>query len=141
MERPGVGIGVIIMKESNKVLLGKRLGSHGAGTWSFPGGHLDFYESFKDCASRETLKETGLTKENIEVIDENPVAVTNDFFLADGKHYATLFIRAKYISGEPIRIEKDRCEKWKWFEWDKMPYPLCVSTVNLLEQNYNPFKK
>ncbi len=34
---PKVGVGVMIMRE-NKVLLGLRQGSHGAGEWSFPGG-------------------------------------------------------------------------------------------------------
>ena len=40
-----VGIGVIILKDG-KVLLGKRKGSHGAGEYAFPGGHLEYMESF-----------------------------------------------------------------------------------------------
>ncbi|MEO7108781.1 MAG: NUDIX domain-containing protein [Rhodoferax sp.] len=41
-----VGIGVIIVRHG-LVLLGQRIGSHGAGTWALPGGHLEF----GDCAS------------------------------------------------------------------------------------------
>lgn len=55
--RPKVGVGVIVIK-NNKVLLGKRKNSHGQGTWCFPGGHLEFNESWKNCAIRETKEET-----------------------------------------------------------------------------------
>jgi 8-oxo-dGTP diphosphatase len=33
--KPKVGIGVIVIK-NNKILLGKRLDSHGCGAWGFP---------------------------------------------------------------------------------------------------------
>ncbi len=53
-----VGVGIMIFKDG-KVLMGRRKGSHGAGEYAFPGGHLDFGESFEDCAKRETLEEAG----------------------------------------------------------------------------------
>ena len=49
---PRVGVGVIVLREG-RVLLGRRLGSHGAGTWQFPGGHLEAFERVEDCARRE----------------------------------------------------------------------------------------
>jgi|SaaInlV_150m_DNA_4_1039716.scaffolds.fasta_scaffold174395_2 ADP-ribose pyrophosphatase YjhB (NUDIX family) len=39
MERPKVGIGVII-KKKDKVLLLKRINKHGSNSWCFAGGHL-----------------------------------------------------------------------------------------------------
>ena len=129
------------MKDNGQVLLGKRMGSHGAGTWSFPSGHIDYMEELEDCAKREVAEETGLGEENIKLIDKYPIAATNDFFKREDKHYITLFMRAKHISGKPKRIELDRCEGWEWFFWDKLPHPLCVSTENLLKQNYNPFEQ
>lgn len=56
-----------------KFLLGQRLGSHGAGTWALPGGHLEFGESFESCAAREVLEETGLVVGGIEFL-----TATND---------------------------------------------------------------
>ncbi len=43
-KRPKVGLGVLIFKDG-KVLLGKRKGAHGEGTWCPPGGHLEFGET------------------------------------------------------------------------------------------------
>ncbi len=51
-QRPRVGIGVMVMKDG-KVLLGKRKGSHGAGEYAWPGGHMEYMESFEDVAKRE----------------------------------------------------------------------------------------
>ena len=140
MKRPGVGLSVIVMRDK-QVLLGKRLGSHGAGTWAFPGGHIEYMERLWTCASRELMEETGLDEKNIKLIDKYPVAVTNDFFPNVEKHYITLFIRAEHLSGIPVRKEKDKCGGWDWFYWNNLPSPLFTPVGNLLKQNYNPFKK
>lgn len=135
-ETPKVGIGVIIVKD-NKVLIGKRIGSHGKNTWSFPGGHLEKFETFKSCALREIKEETNL---DIELESENPVAITNDMFNEENKHYITLFLKAKIKSGEPKIMEPNKCLGWKWIEWDKLPKNLFLPIKNLIKQNYNPFK-
>ncbi|TKY84730.1 hypothetical protein EX895_005810 [Sporisorium graminicola] len=60
---PRVGVGVFVINEKGHVLIGKRTGSHGAGTLALPGGHLELHESFSDCAAREVFEETGLVLE------------------------------------------------------------------------------
>lgn len=65
-KRPKVGLSVIIRRKS-KVLLGKRKNSHGAGTWCFPGGHLEYKESL-----RELKEETGdIEVENLKFKNNN----------------------------------------------------------------------
>ena len=54
-----VGVAVIVRRKGH-VLMGLRKGSHGAGTWSFPGGHLETGETVTMCAARELLEETGV---------------------------------------------------------------------------------
>ena len=134
MERPKVGIGVCV-KRGNKVLLHKRKNAHGEGDWCFPGGHLEWKESWEECAIRETKEESGLDIKNVRF-----GAVTNDIFEKENKHYITLIMVADYIDGEAERKEPYKCEKWDWFEWDKLPELLFVPMQNLLKQHFNPFK-
>lgn len=131
--RPGVGVGVCIIKDG-KILFGKRKNAHGEGDWCFPGGHLEFNESWEECAKRETLEETGIKIKNIRF-----ATATNDLFLKEKKHYITIFMLADYDSGEVKIMEPDKCEKWDWFDWNEPPQPLFQSSLNLRKQNFDPF--
>ena len=131
-DRPKVGVGVCIIKD-NKILLGKRKNAHGDGTWSVPGGHLEFNESWEDCVIRETFEEAGIKIKNISFS-----TATNDIFEKEGKHYITIFMLAEYGSGEVKIMEPDKCEQWEWFTWDNLPKPLFVPIQNLLKKKYNP---
>ena len=134
-ERPKVGIGVIIMRD-NKVLVGKRIGAHGENTYAFPGGHLEFGESWEECAKRETIEEAGIEINNIRFF-----TTTNDIFEKEGKHYNTIFVLADYVSGEPEIKEPHKCLGWDWYDWNNLPTPLFKTIENLLEQGLNPFEK
>ena len=80
-----VGIGVAVVRPSDgKLLVGERLGSHGADKVAFPGGHLEMTESWDECARREVWEETGLQVE----APCTHVATTNDVMAADGKTLA-----------------------------------------------------
>ena len=94
-QKPQVGTAIIITRD-DKVLLMKRKGAHGTGTWSTPGGHLDFGETLDGCAAREAKEEVGL-----DVTDIRFRTVTNDVFEEEGKHYITIWMDGKSFSGEP----------------------------------------
>lgn len=131
-DRPRVGVGVIVVHEG-RVLLGRRLGSHGAGSWQFPGGHLEAFESVEECARREVREETGL---EIGVLCRGPY--TEDLFPEEGKHYVTLFVTAHAHTGVAEAREPDRAADWRWFDWDGLPEPLFTPVRNLLAAGYRP---
>ena len=131
-KRPKVGLGVIIVK-NGQVLFGQRLGAHGEGTWCPPGGHLEFGESFEECAKREVKEEAGLDVDNLAFI-----TATNDVHINEGKHYVTIYMQAQYSGGEPKIMEPDKMVKWAWFDWDKLPEPLFLPIQNLIKTGYNP---
>lgn len=130
LKRPIVGVGVIV-QNADQVLLGLRHNAHGEGTWSFPGGHLEFGESIIDCARREVLEETGLQIEEFTI-----GSFTNDYFQNEQKHYVTLFVVGKYAGGRPLVMEPDKCSRWKWFDWNNLPRPLFLPIQNLLVQGF-----
>ncbi len=116
-DRPKVGVGVMIFKEG-KILLTKRKGSHGAGEHSSPGGHLEYMESFEECAIRETLEECGLKIKNIRFL-----YLTNVMTYAP-KHYVHIGFTADWSEGEPKTLEPKKADKWNWYPLDKLPEPL-----------------
>jgi 8-oxo-dGTP diphosphatase len=126
--RPEVGVGVLIMRDG-AVLLGLRRGSHGAGTWSPPGGHLEWREDPIDCVRREAREETGL-----EVGPCEFVGVTNDIFEAEDRHYVTLFYRAAHAGGDAVVREPQKCAAWQWWPWQALPDNLFLPLRNLREQ-------
>jgi 8-oxo-dGTP diphosphatase len=132
-EKPRVGTAIIITK-NDKVLLMKRKGPHGTGTWSTPGGHLDFGETPETCAAREAKEEVGL-----EVVDIRFRSVTNDLFEASGRHYITVWMEGKPV-GEPFIASKREVEEIGWFAWDALPKPLFLPLENLVNENSYPPK-
>lgn len=131
-KRPAVGVAAIVIK-NGKVLLGKRTGAHGSGSWAFPGGHLEFNESIEACAQREVFEETGLSVKNPRF-----AAMTNDLFYQSDQHYVTLFVVCDYETGIPRIKEPDKCEKWGWYFWNDFPEPLFLSLKNLVGQGFTP---
>jgi 8-oxo-dGTP diphosphatase len=117
-----VGTGVIVVRDG-KVLVGKRKGSHAAGLYSFPGGHLDFGETWVDCVLRELREECGELM-TVAVRNFDPQRreffVTNDIMPDYGKHYITIFIVADWLNGEPLNMEPDKCEGWEWVTLDEL---------------------
>ncbi len=128
----GVGVGVLVVRDG-LVLLGRRRGSHGAGTWSAPGGRLEFGEQIEACAQRELQEEAGLVARSIEL---GPY--TNDVFEREGRHFLTVFVVARGVTGSPRNLEPHKCEGWAWFGWDQLPAPLFKPLQSLLGIGWRP---
>jgi 8-oxo-dGTP diphosphatase len=116
-DQPKVGVGVMIVKNGT-VLLGQRRGSHGAGEYAFPGGHLEYMESFERCAQRETLEECGVEIENIRF-----QFVANVQTYAP-RHYVHVGLLADWKSGTPEILEPEASGAWAWYDFENLPQPL-----------------
>lgn len=121
-----VGIGVMIMKDG-KVLIGKRKGSHGGGEYAFPGGHLEYMESYTGCAKREVKEETGMEIDNVRFL-----RLSNLKTYAP-KHYVDIGLIADWKSGEPKEMEPDKISQWQWYDMDKLPEPLFATLPSYIE--------
>ena len=130
--RIGIGVGVLVLRDG-LVLLGRRRGSHGAGTWSAPGGRLEYGESIEDCAARELMEETGLTAQSFEL---GPYS--NDVFVEVREQYVTLFVVARGVQGTPANLEPHKCDGWEWFRWGDWPAPLFKPVESMLAIGWRP---
>lgn len=132
-DKPKVGIGVMILK-SGKVLLGKRKGSHGEGEYSFPGGHIEYLESFHDCVTRELKEECGVKVSNLRF-----QFISNVTKYAP-KHYVHIGMLAEWEEGDPIVMEPDKVESWEWYNLEAIPQPMfemCAQAIDCYRNGKN----
>jgi 8-oxo-dGTP diphosphatase len=128
-----VGFGVMILKD-RKILLGKRNDDakkadselHGEGTWTMPGGKLEFNETFEDGAKREVLEETSILIKNAKVI-----CVNND--KNKHAHFVTIGLLSTEFEGTPKVMEPDEITEWKWFASDELPMNIFLPSKKFLE--------
>lgn len=121
--------------KDGKILLGKRKSALGDGAWCYPGGHLEYGESWEECARREVREEVGIEIKNIRF-----GIATNDIFEKEQKHYITICMVSDFDSGEVKLMEPDKCERWDWFEWDALPQPLFLPILHQLKAGFHPLK-
>ena len=125
LTRPQVGVGVLVMR-GNKVLLGKRLGAHGAGFYAPPGGHIELGESIAQTARREVAEECGLEIEDIRLVS------VGTYLWSGGRHYVDVDVVCQSPSGEPLNLEPDRCQGWNWYALDALPTPLFIVAQRII---------
>ena len=131
------GIGIMILKD-NQVLLGKRHDDpekadsalHGEGSWTMPGGKVDFGETLNQAALRETLEETGLilNKDNLKLI-----SVTDE--IQEDVHFITIGFLCEDFEGTPQILEPDEITEWHWFDINNLPEKMFSPSAKLLK-NY-----
>lgn len=117
-KRPNAGIGVFVWRDG-KVIVYRRSGSHGASTWTIPGGHIEYGESWAEAARRETLEEVG-----VEITNVRFLTAANDIFEKEGKHYVTIWVESDWLAGEPTSMEPEKVIDVQWRSLDDLPTPL-----------------
>lgn len=129
-KRPKIGLVVVVVNNKNEVLLIKRKGAHGSGTWGLPGGHMEWMESFEDSGRRECLEEVGIILTQLKFL-----GVTNDLMKNENKHYVTIFLQAEIKKGKPKILEPNKAEDMGWFNLRNFPKPLFIPLSNFLNSD------
>jgi 8-oxo-dGTP diphosphatase len=121
---PRVGVGVLLVKNGDEILVGKRKGSHGSGFYALPGGHLEFGETWEQCAVREAEEETGIRLKESSVTF---ATVNNNVMTEENKHYITIFMRADVPpETQGANMEPHKCETWLWVCFPNSPQLRCA---------------
>lgn len=126
------GVGVIVVRD-NRILLGRRKGSHARDTWAPPGGRKRQNEYPSEAAKRELQEETSLIAYRVR-----QVAVMTNFFEELNEFHKSMFFEAEVKPGEVVLCEPDKCHEWDWFDWNDLPKPLFPPLQSLYEMNYIP---
>jgi 8-oxo-dGTP diphosphatase len=139
-KKVGAGFGVMLLK-NNRVLLGKRNDDvekadsalRGEGTWTMPGGKLEYGEEFEGGAKREVKEETGIILKNMKIIcvnnDKNKFA-----------HFVTVGLISEDFEGDAKVMEPDEITEWNWFDLDDLPAPIYFPSEKILNYYKNEVK-
>ena len=135
--KPGVGVGVMVI-ENNKILLRLRNPNkekasselQGQGTWTMPGGKVEFMEKLVDAAKRELEEETSLKATKLDIL-----CISDD--MTDTAHYVTVGFIVKEYSGEVKIMEPETIIDWKWFDLNELPENLYKPSQKCIEKYKN----
>ena len=113
------GVRVLIFNDKDELLLGRRI-EHKNRLYAAPGGHLEFGESFEECAARELKEELDL---DIDPAEIKYFTTLNVIKKEESFHYlnimTVLFIdqaKANTIKN----LDKHYCLEWEWLEWGQV---------------------
>lgn len=118
-KKPEIGIGVIVMKGEEVLLIRRSDAVFGRGMWSAPVGFLRPNETFEECAVRELNESVG-----IMIVDARFIAIT-DYTLYGGSQnrFVTIWMQSRHINGMPFARDKSWISETKWFKLDKKSLP------------------
>ena len=135
--KPGLGVGVMVIKD-NKILLGLRNPDkekasselEGEGTWTMPGGKVEYMEKLGDAAKRELEEETSLKATKIDFL-----CISDD--MTNNAHFVTAGFIVKEYTGEIKTMEPEEIIEWKWFDLDNLPTNLYKPSQKCIEKYKN----
>jgi len=117
---PRVGCGAAIV-ENGRILLVKRRLPPESGSWSLPGGKVEFLERAEDAVLREVREEVGLTINVLGLLQ------VSELVGVDGQHWVSPVYRAHVLSGEVANLEPDKLKGVGWFSLAEPPLPLALA--------------
>ena len=124
---PKVGVGVLLVDASARVLLTLRKFPPEAGCWSIVGGKLDFLESLEACAIREALEEVGLT-----IAIDRLLCVTDHLLPEENQHWVSPAFLGRIVSGVARNCEPHKTAEVAWFHLDALPPNLTITARNAI---------
>ncbi len=115
---PKIGLSCLVIRripgEEYKILMGQRKGSHEAGKWSIPGGHLDPGETPFEGIFRELREEAGILRKDF--LDMHyPEQFTWQYEeFSRGRYVDLVFKGHVKPDTEAMLMEPHKCYGWKW---------------------------
>lgn len=128
-DRPFVGVGVVVWR-GDEVLLIERGKGPRSGGWSLPGGKQELGETVRETAHREIREETSVEIEVTGLLD------VVDLVRKDGAgrvqfHYTLVDFTAEWVSGEAVAGTDAAAARWVRLE-DLDQFQLWDETLRII---------
>ncbi|MBC7586422.1 NUDIX domain-containing protein [Tardiphaga sp. vice352] len=112
--RPQLAVSASIFRDG-RVLLIQRAHPPAKGSWSVPGGRVEFGEPLHIALAREVMEETGL---EIEILGLAGWREVLPAVSGAGKHYVVMSFAARWVAGEPVL--NGECDDFAWLPPDAL---------------------
>ena len=119
----GVGVGAVILNDNNEILLLLRKKSPEIGSWTIPGGTVEFGERIEDALIREVEEELGIKVSIVRLL-----RVTNHILQSEKQHWVSPAFLVRHISGDPINKEPESHSDIRWFPIKSLPENVTMTT-------------
>jgi len=134
---PRVGIGVMVVRD-HKVLLGLRNDDaqkadselHGEGTWTMPGGKVDWHQTIEESARRELEEETSLKATKLKLISVTDEIVHDNHFVTNG------FLCTDF-DGDVQIMEPEEIVEWHWFSFSELPKNVFPPSMKVIKNFFS----
>lgn len=134
----GLGVGAIILNKEGKFLLIKRgiKSQNEKEHWGFPGGAMDFGETFAQTIKREVKEELGISIKPLVYL--KPI---NHLIVSEKQHWVAIPYICKLVSSKIHIKEPEKISEIGWFSIEEARL-LKLSTVAVdafkqLQDNYS----
>lgn len=128
-----VGVNVIIVDQEARILMQERVEPYGV--WGLPGGLMELDESTEDTAKREVYEETGLTVDNLKLLDvfsgpylKHLKAANGDVFNCVAVVYTTTDVKGR------LRVNDDESLQFQYFHPGQLPANFAPSQKPFIER-------
>jgi ADP-ribose pyrophosphatase YjhB (NUDIX family) len=111
--RPQLAVSASIFHDG-KVLLIQRAHPPAQGSWSVPGGRVEFGEPLHVALAREVMEETGLEIDILGMAGWREVLPAT----SGGKHFVVMSFAARWTAGEPVL--NGECSAFAWLPPDAL---------------------
>jgi 8-oxo-dGTP diphosphatase len=126
-DRPVLGVGTLVFRPDNTLLIGRRVKRGEPESWCLPGGHVEAGETFEVAALREVTEESGIR----EVDDVR--AFTLALCTAGASVQATVGVVARVSAGVTAAVTEPAVfGEWTWARLEELPTPLFPPSAALI---------
>lgn len=130
------GVAVVVRRQG-KLLVCERIACRDMnGSWQFPGGAIEEYETLEDAAWRELYEETGLWPPHFQVAKFENIGTGIGHTDEGHPHVTTFFLLdTSALNKEPINTEPERHSDWRWVTKEEFLALPVIPLTRLIVEN------